>query len=70
MTDTRTGYSLRIEGEHVTGSIQLPAYTLNAAKGAARAWYDATARGVRVSVVDSDGFVVWTLEDSSSGKTK
>lgn len=63
-----TGYSLRIEGKHVTGSIQLPLYSLGAAKGAARAWYDSTARGVRVSVVDSDGFVVWTLGDDTKEK--
>ena len=70
MTDNRTGYSLRIEGQRITGRIELTAHTLNAVKGAAQQWFLSTARGVRVSVVDSDGFVVWTLEDSSGGKTK
>lgn len=30
MTDTRTGYSLRIEGQRITGSIQLPLHSLGA----------------------------------------
>ena len=70
MTDNpkRTGYSLRIEGKRVTGRIELTALTLNAAKSEARQWYESTARDVRVSVIDSDGFVVWTLGDDTKGK--